>query len=353
MLSRFSIIFAALALPVLALSPGDKVTLDAIGKADFLQGKPPASWKKGELYILECWATWCGPCVAVIPHVDALYDQYKDQGLNVIGMNVWEDGKDKVAGFLEDKGDGMSYPVAYVGKGGQFEEKWLKAAGVRGIPHAFVVMDGKYLFSTHPANLKEETIKELLAGGDKAAEVVSQIQQAEANKGAVQEQMQAFQAASQAGDTTAMENAIKKIEELDSGSAYLGRMKADLAVAKKDWEGATTMLTAMDDARDATMAALGILMATDESTEEPPAALLKVIAAKLGESPMDNPSIKAARARAQWKAGLKDEARATAQAAAADPGRYPKEALESFAASFETEKPLTLKELFESFRAGQ
>ncbi|MDB6077855.1 MAG: Redoxin domain protein, partial [Akkermansiaceae bacterium] len=112
-----------------AQNVGDTVTPEALGQAEWVQGSAPAEWEPGKLYVLECWATWCGPCIAAIPHVDALYDQYKDQGLRVIGMDVWEDGKDKVVDFVKKKGEGMSYPVAYTGKGGAFEEKWLKPAG--------------------------------------------------------------------------------------------------------------------------------------------------------------------------------------------------------------------------------
>lgn len=50
-------------------------------------------------------------------------------GLVVSGINVWEDGRDKVAEFVKNKGDGMSYNVAYTGKGGAFETEWLNLAG--------------------------------------------------------------------------------------------------------------------------------------------------------------------------------------------------------------------------------
>ncbi|MBN8459965.1 MAG: redoxin family protein [Verrucomicrobia bacterium] len=179
--------FAACAMAAAAtLNPGDAVKPDTIGTATLIQGEVPKEWEKDKVYVLECWATWCGPCVAAIPHVNELYTELKDKGLRVVGMNVWEDDKDKVEKFVKDKGDGMSYPVVFVGKGGDFENEWLKAAEVRGIPHAFVVKNGKLLFSTHPSGLTKELVGDLLAGGEKEAAAIKAKQEAAASQGKVQ-----------------------------------------------------------------------------------------------------------------------------------------------------------------------
>mgnify|MGYP003918414609 CR=1 FL=1 len=34
-----------------------------------LQGAAVKEFKKGEVYVFECWASWCGPCVAAIPQI--------------------------------------------------------------------------------------------------------------------------------------------------------------------------------------------------------------------------------------------------------------------------------------------
>ncbi len=118
-------------------SRGEKVSLDAIQNAEFIEGIAPKSWKKDELYILDCWATWCGPCVAGLPKLKEVHDAFHDKGVNIIAMNVWEDDKQRVANFVEKNLSNMPYPVAYVGEGGVFEKQWLKPAGVTGIPHVF------------------------------------------------------------------------------------------------------------------------------------------------------------------------------------------------------------------------
>lgn len=122
-------LFAQEAAPAPALVPGGEVKPDALQKGEWVQGEAPAAWEPGKVYMLECWATWCGPCLAVIPHVNELHKKYSEKGLRVIGVNVWEDGKEKVSKFVQGKGEGMSYPVVYTGRGSDFEKEWLKAAG--------------------------------------------------------------------------------------------------------------------------------------------------------------------------------------------------------------------------------
>ncbi|MGH9903023.1 MAG: TlpA disulfide reductase family protein, partial [Pyrinomonadaceae bacterium] len=41
---------------------------------------------RGQVVLLDFWATWCGPCVVTIPHLNKLHKKYKDRGLTVIGL---------------------------------------------------------------------------------------------------------------------------------------------------------------------------------------------------------------------------------------------------------------------------
>lgn len=221
--------FAACAMAAAAtLKPGDAVKSDAIGAATFIKGEAPKEWEQDKLYILECWATWCGPCIAAIPHVNGLYTEFKDKGLRVYGMNVWEDDKGKVEEFVKTKGDGMAYPVAYVGKGGVFENEWLKAAGVNGIPHAFVVKNGKLLFSSHPAGLTKEMIGDLLAGGDKEAAVVKTQQEAGAKEAEAQakEEQEAAARSERLGD---FEGELNKLGQAGDHEGAMKLVKKTLA----------------------------------------------------------------------------------------------------------------------------
>jgi thiol-disulfide isomerase/thioredoxin len=57
---------------------------------------------KGKVVILDFWATWCGPCVASLPHLNDLYKELSGQGLKVIAMNLQQDA-DTVKAFVEKK----------------------------------------------------------------------------------------------------------------------------------------------------------------------------------------------------------------------------------------------------------
>src|SRR6478735_5387535 len=127
------------------LKVGSAIDLSAITAAEWLKGEAPKAYEPGKIYVFECWATWCGGCVANIPHLNQLHKKFHDKGLIVHGMDVWEKDRELGVKFVQAKGDAMSYPVAYVAKDGAFDKDWLKAAGIKSIPHAFVVKDGKLI----------------------------------------------------------------------------------------------------------------------------------------------------------------------------------------------------------------
>jgi len=137
-----------------------------------LQGVAVKDFKKGEVYVFECWASWCGPCVAAVPHLNDLHKTMGKKGVVITGVNVWESERDAASAqrakdFLKAQGDKMSYRVALGGKG--FVKDWLEAAEVNGIPHAFVVADGKIAWMGHPTQLTPEIIGDILTGTPLAA----------------------------------------------------------------------------------------------------------------------------------------------------------------------------------------
>ena len=137
-----------------------------------LQGEAVKDFKKGEVYVFECWASWCGPCVAAIPHLNQLHKQMGKKGVVITGVNVWESERDAASAqrakdFLKAQGDKMSYAVALGGKA--FIKDWLEAAEVNGIPHAFVVAEGKIAWTGHPGQLTAEMLGDILTGTPLAA----------------------------------------------------------------------------------------------------------------------------------------------------------------------------------------
>ena len=107
---------------------------------------------RGKVVLLDFWATWCHPCVASIPHLIALSQKYRDQGLVVIGHT---DGTStKLVPFITAK------KIPYIISVGP---NLGDAYGVQGIPHVVLIdAAGKVAWQGHPSELREETIVALL-----------------------------------------------------------------------------------------------------------------------------------------------------------------------------------------------
>jgi len=174
MFLRFRPMFASL-LALLLLVPAFAQDLKVGDPApelyvsQWLNTEPIEDFEEGKVYVIENWATWCGPCIAAIPHLNEMYQAHKDEGLVVIGLNVWDDDA-KAVKFVEQQGEKMSYPIAIddrsAGRGkGKSAQAWLEAAGRNGIPCAFVVdQQGKVAWIGHPMAGMDQVVEKVLAG---------------------------------------------------------------------------------------------------------------------------------------------------------------------------------------------
>ncbi len=96
----------------------------------------PISIQEDNVYVIEFWATWCGPCRAAIPKLTELQEHYGSDGLHIIGVST-EDEAD-VRRFVEAQGDRIGFTIA-VDNNRSTERAWHTAAGREGIPSAFIV----------------------------------------------------------------------------------------------------------------------------------------------------------------------------------------------------------------------
>ena len=164
-----AIVLASLAADVLVAGK----QAPAFSPEKFVKGMEFKSFERGKVYVVEFWATWCGPCVSSMPHLSKLQKDNPD--IVVVGVAGFERASDaaarekKVVDFLAGpRGSSVGFPVA-VDTDGSMGREWMEAAKQRGIPCSFVVgKDGKIAFIGFPNAELDEAVKKAKAAGPAA-----------------------------------------------------------------------------------------------------------------------------------------------------------------------------------------
>jgi thiol-disulfide isomerase/thioredoxin len=121
----------------------------------WIKGTPVQQLKKGQVYVVELWATWCAPCRCAMPHLSALSQKYSGK-VTIIGIDIMESkttSVEKVKNFVDSMGHRMDYNVA-AEESYFMESGWLDASGEGGIPKSFVVnAEGRIAWIGHPKDL--------------------------------------------------------------------------------------------------------------------------------------------------------------------------------------------------------
>ena len=165
-----TLVSAVVGLALTAAASGQNSKL-SIG--DNAPGLDIETWVKGEqvtltpgnVYVVEFWATWCGPCKRSIPHLTALQKDHAEDGLTIIGVSYEE--TDLVAKFVKTQGAKMGYTVA-VDRSEGTKRAWFDKASpkLEGIPAAFIVdRKGKIAYIGNPLSEDfEPTLEGVLSG---------------------------------------------------------------------------------------------------------------------------------------------------------------------------------------------
>ena len=112
----------------------------------------------GEATLVVFWEVWCPHCRREVPNVQKTYEKYKDQGLNLVAVTkiTKTATNEKVQEFIDE--NSLTYPMAK--ENGKLSERF----GVRGIPAAAVVKDGKIVWRGHPAKLNDGMLEGWIKG---------------------------------------------------------------------------------------------------------------------------------------------------------------------------------------------
>ncbi len=93
---------------------------------------------RGNIVVMDFWATWCGPCKLAMPAVQKLHEEFKGESVKVFGVNCWESGD--AAAFMKDKG--YTYGLLLEA------DEVATAYRVSGIPTFYVIdREGRVLYA--------------------------------------------------------------------------------------------------------------------------------------------------------------------------------------------------------------
>lgn len=92
---------------------------------------------QGKIVIMDFWATWCGPCIRAMPDLQKLHDKFKSRGVEVFGVNVWEESN--AATYMKQRG--FNYTLLLKG------EEVAKLYNVSTLPSMYIIgVDGKIIY---------------------------------------------------------------------------------------------------------------------------------------------------------------------------------------------------------------
>jgi thiol-disulfide isomerase/thioredoxin len=236
-----------------SLKIGDPAPKLQVGK--WVQGEPVDSLKSDKAYIVEFWATWCGPCRVSIPHLNEIHTKFKDKGLVVIGQNCWERDESQVEPFIKRMGDKMTYRVALddksESKNGKMAETWMEAAGQNGIPAAFLVdKQGRIAWIGHPMKLTEDTITAVLEGKYDMKKAAAEAELQAKNEQKLAQLSGELDGAMRGKDWDKATSTVEEIGKLlpEGQRTGLDFVRVQILLAKGDMEGAGKMALRVSNA---------------------------------------------------------------------------------------------------------
>jgi thiol-disulfide isomerase/thioredoxin len=150
--------------PPLVLTEAEKFSAATLMEGDaapplqineWVRGEPVTEFRRGTVYVVEFWAPWCGPCLAVMPRTSRLQDRTRGKVV-VIGVATLDEmtTASEVRSLAQAGRHPMRFTVA-IDDGDTTARRYRAAARAAGIPHSFVIdRDGRLAWHGHPIDVE-------------------------------------------------------------------------------------------------------------------------------------------------------------------------------------------------------
>lgn len=279
------------------------------------KGEPIKELKKGNIYVVEFWATWCGPCISSMPHLSEMAKKFEGKA-SLISINTWDFAKDenkvpesddahvaRVSNWVKENDAKMQYNVAYDDNKDFMSTTWMRAAGRNGIPCAFIVnADQQIAWIGHPMQM-EEVLDQVVANtwDLKAYKAKFDAEAAKAREAAALRTKMVERA--KADDMAGFEELMAKMDPMQAIGSVLSVPNFAIKVVEKNLGKVPSLANAN------LCSMLSYVAGNKDATVETKALAVKMSEGAFNSTPEGESALAAAyHARCLFSAGKKDEA---------------------------------------------